>query len=104
MGNIHNIPKSNFEEIQTAIQNTNSILLINTLPDTQQDCLILNTIQAFQEEAIINQYLQSNKKDVIIILYGKNNNDETIYKKYKQLLKLGFSNVKLYLGGMFEWL
>jgi len=27
-----------------------------------------------------------------------------VYKKYDQLVKLGFSNVFIYLGGLFEWL
>lgn len=38
------------------------------------------------------------------MIYGKNSNDETIYKKYTQLSKLGFVNVYVYLGGLFEWL
>ena len=28
----------------------------------------------------------------------------TVYDKYDQLLKLGFSKVYIYPGGMFEWL
>ena len=39
-----------------------------------------------------------------IIIYGKNSNDDALYRKYQQLLLLGFSNVYLYLGGLFEWL
>jgi hypothetical protein len=31
-------------------------------------------------------------------------NDETVEKKYDQLIALGFQNVYLYPGGMFEWL
>ena len=41
---------------------------------------------------------------MLIIIYGKNNNDETVIKKYNQLIKLGFINVYIYLGGLFEWL
>ena len=33
-----------------------------------------------------------------------NNNDESVIKKYKQLVSLGFENTYIYLGGMFEWL
>ena len=40
----------------------------------------------------------------LIIVYGKNCNDETIQKKYQQLLTLGFYNIFVYTGGMFEWL
>ena len=28
----------------------------------------------------------------------------TVYDKYEQLVKLGFINVYIYSGGMFEWL
>ena len=104
MGSIHTVPKTNFEGVQNAIKQPTTILLINTLPENQQDCLIQNTIVASKEEEIMNKYLQLNQKHIQIILYGKNDNDETVYKKYKQLLKLGFTNVNLYMGGMFEWL
>ena len=33
-----------------------------------------------------------------------NNNDESVIRKYKQLVSLGFQNIYIYLGGMFEWL
>ena len=29
---------------------------------------------------------------------------EKMYKKYEQLVALGFTNVYVYVGGMFEWL
>ena len=62
------------------------------------------TIQnALQEEQIITKYVRSNKS-VRIIIYGRNSNDEKIYKKYQQLIGLGFSNVYAYIGGLFEWL
>jgi len=104
MGNIHTVPKANFEKVQNAIKQPSIILLINTLPENQQDCLIQNTIVACKEEEVMNKYLQLNQKNIQIILYGKNDNDESVYKKYKQLLKLGFANVQIYMGGMFEWL
>ncbi len=47
--------------------------------------------------------LNTNKNGHIVI-YGKNSNDESIFKKSEQLTKLGFSNVYVYIGGMFEWL
>jgi hypothetical protein len=40
----------------------------------------------------------------MIIVYGKNSNDITILNKYEQLTKLGFMNVYIYTGGLFEWL
>lgn len=103
MGNSQSIQKINFEDMQTAYKNPEIYLLMNTLPVTEQVCLISNTLTPQKEETLMNQYLNSNK-NIRIIIYGRNSNDETIYKKYNQLLSLGFTNVYLYLGGLFEWL
>ena len=41
----------------------------------------------------------------MITIYGKNcQEEEKIIKKYKQLQKLGFKNIYIYCGGLFEWL
>jgi hypothetical protein len=103
MGNSQSIQKINFEDMQTVYKNPEIYLLMNTLPTSEQNCLILNTLTPQQEETLMNRYLNSNK-NIRIIIYGRNSNDETIYKKYNQLLNLGFINVYLYLGGIFEWL
>ena len=103
MGNSQSIQKINFEDMQTAYKNPEIYLLMNTLPFSEQSCLILNTLTPQKEETLMNRYLNSNK-NIRIIIYGRNSNDETIYKKYNQLINLGFANVYLYLGGMFEWL
>ena len=103
MGNTQSIRKINFEDIQTAIQHPDLYLLINTLPTNEQTCLILNTIPISKEEIIINKYLKSDK-NIRIIIYGKNGNDEKIYVKYQQLFSLGFYNLFIYVGGLFEWL
>ena len=42
--------------------------------------------------------------NVMIIVYGKNSTDITILHKYEQLVKLGFTNVHIYTGGIFEWM
>jgi len=91
----------NFENVQTAIKNED--IIINTLPESDQLCLITGTINIADEISTINNNFK-NKKNLLIIIYGKNNNDETVIKKYNQLLKLGFINVYIYLGGLFEWL
>jgi hypothetical protein len=57
------------------------------------------------EENILNDLL--NKYDFNskrIIVYGKNTSDATAETKYDQLAGLGFTNVYLYSGGLFEWL
>lgn len=103
MGNSQSIPKINFEDVQMASKHPELYLLINTLAIYEQDCLIINSIHASQEEVVINKHLKL-KSNVPIIIYGKNSNDDALYRKYQQLLQLGFSNVYVYLGGLFEWL
>ena len=100
--NTSSINKVNFEDIQEIIEKNNGIL-INTLASNNQECLIISTVNISDEEKIINSYLQKNKR-MNIIIYGLNSNDPTIYNKYNQLLQLGFTNIYLYPGGMFEWM
>jgi len=96
----------NFEDIQIICKNQKpSTIMINTLLLNQQNCLIKTTIPAIQEEHIINQFIQQKQLSIYIIIYGKNNNeDDSIIKKYKQLKNLGFINIFIYKGGLFEWL
>jgi hypothetical protein len=103
MGNTQSMKKINFEDMQTVIKNPEAYLIINTLVPSEQKCLIVNTTLAEEEELIINRYMKENKS-IRIIIYGKNCNDESIQKKYQQLLTLGFYNIFIYTGGMFEWL
>jgi len=106
MGNYSSsIKKISFEDIQYVINySEDSYILINTLNSLEQECLILNTVSHEKEETIINEYLKTGKKDKKMIIYGKNSNDEKIITKYFQLLNLGFYNVYIYSGGLFEWL
>jgi len=103
MGNTQSMKKINFEDMQTIIKNPEIYLIINTLPPSEQQCLIVNTTLASDEEAIINKFMKENKS-IRIIIYGRNSNDETINKKYQQLYSIGFYNIFVYTGGMFEWL
>jgi hypothetical protein len=104
MGNFQsNIQKINFEDVQTVCKNTEIYLLINTLPEFEQKCLIKGTVNASQEEVLINKHITGNKS-IQIIIYGRNSNDDTVYKKYQQLKTLGFPNIFIYMGGLFEWL
>jgi hypothetical protein len=96
--------KINYEDVQYIITHPEGHLLINTLSNSQQACLIVNTININNEEKIINDCIKRNAKDIQIIIYGKNSNDEKLYEKYKQLTSLGFYNVYIYMGGLFEWL
>lgn len=104
MGQKHSyIKKVNFEDIKQILSNPNKFILINTLKEDDQECLISNTIDIKKEESVINSCLKY-KKNVKIILYGKNSNEVSLFKKYEQLVNLGFTNVYLYPGGLFEWL
>ena len=80
-----------------------STLIINTLPESLQHCLIKTTIDIRFEERVVNAFIHK-KPDIMIIVYGKNSNDITILHKYEQLVKLGFTNVHIYTGGIFEWM
>ena len=108
MGNqVSLVPKVSYEDIQMVVyRNTHiphSTLIINTLPPSLQHCLIKTTVDIRYEEQIVNTMNHKNP-DIMIIVYGKNSNDITILHKYEQLVKLGFTNVHIYTGGIFEWM
>ncbi len=103
MGNTTSTRKVNFEDVQYCIKHPQNYLLINTLESTNQGCLIQNTVSISKEEQMVNHYLK-NKINVGIIVYDKNANAPNLMKKYDQLLGLGFVNVFIYPGGLFEWL
>ena len=104
MGNYQTIRKINFEDMQTVTKNPEIYLIINTLPAKEQSCLIINTISIEEEESIINKHMKQRSMDIRVIIYGKNSNDELVNNKYKQLQSLGFYNIYIYTGGLFEWL
>ena len=104
MGNIYSsFTTCDFDSILNKINSPTTNIIINTLPDNLQNCLIKSTIPASVENNVINDLLHTNKKKEIII-YGKNHRDLKVIDKYNQLKKLGFTNVYIYFGGLFEWL
>ena len=93
-----------FEDVKYAVGN-DDYYIINTLQHNQQNTLIKNTINSENEEELINQVLNDYKlPDKPFIIYGKNSCDDSVNKKYDQLIKLGFKDVYIYRGGLFEWL
>lgn len=105
--------KIGFEDIKIVIENkkintntnTNEYIMINTMPETFQNNLIIGTVVSGLEESVINRILdQYEMKRVKVVLYGMNSTDESIEKKTEQLKTLGFSEIYIYSGGMFEWL
>ena len=104
MGNIYSsFSTYDFDTILKKIMTPNECILINTLPENVQGCLIKTTIPSNVEANVMNDLINNNKKKEIII-YGKNHRDLKVIEKYNQLKKLGFSNVHIYFGGLFEWL
>ena len=59
-----------------------------------------NIIKYKKISGSINFFSKLKKK----IANDLNSNDEKIYTKYNQLTSLGFYNVFIYTGGLFEWL
>ena len=104
MGNTQSMKKINFEDMQTVIKNSEIYLIINTLTELEQDCLIPSTISINKEIELINEFIKSHHKNIKIVIYGRNCNDEKMYEKYSQLSSLGFYNIYIYAGGIFEWL
>jgi len=103
MGNQTSTKKVNFEDVQCVVKDRSpTTLLINTLNNNNQDCLITRTVPISNETAIVNRLIGNSAARIVV--YGRNSNDDTAYKKYDQLVGLGFANVYLYTGGMFEWL
>ena len=100
------IQRIGFEDVLIAIKSGNTNFrgcLINTMDTGSQTTLIPLTIPVMNEEAKINEWIDKREFDINIIIYGRNATDDTTEKKYKQLKSLGFSNVFIYSGGIFEW-
>ena len=103
MGNVQSTKKVSYEDIQLiSKRGVTNTLLINTLNLHEQDCLIPNTVSAYQEENVINENLKNST--INIVIYGKNSGDKGVEKKYLKLSELGFTNIYIYPGGLFEWL
>ena len=102
MGNSLKINSINFEDMQESI--IKNKIIINTLNTDKQTCLIKNTLSIDNEVNVINKLMTEGNYDVTLIIYGENSCDNNIYDKYKQLFGLGFANIYIYIGGLFEWL
>lgn len=104
MGNTKSALKANFEDVQYALKHEDSYFFINTLSLDKQECLIPRTLDANSEERVITDLMNRGQFAFAIIIYGENANDPHVDNKYKQLVSLGFQNVYIYGGGLFEWL
>lgn len=106
MGNTPSLKLNNYEYLQEMLiqQSNPKYVIINTLPENEQECLIQNTCNCNEEESIINKYLHNGETDIAIVIYGKNNTCQKVFAKRIQLVKLGFRNISIYPGGLFEWI
>ena len=96
-----------FDEIKNGLGlglGEEKMILINTLPEHLQGCLIINTTNIQGEIQTINRCMDEENYHIRIYIYGMNHRDSTVERKQKQLKELGFRNVHVYLGGLFEWL
>jgi rhodanese-related sulfurtransferase len=98
--------KIGFEDVKYAlVSHSRATLIINTLDAGEQNCLIKTSIHANDEERIINQYIEDGiAKTHRVIVYGRHGCDPKVASKCKQLQSLGFGEVYMYVGGLFEWL
>jgi len=93
-----------YKDVQNCIElGQDRSIIINTLDETTQQCLIKNTYSISKEEEAMNHFLQKDKS-IHICIYGKHSSDIKVFEKYDQIKKLGFINVYIYTGGLFEWL
>ena len=94
-----------FEDVLYAIRNPECYVIVNTLHSSNQNVLIQGSLLASEEEAFFNEYLTKYvERPKTIVLYGMNSCDNTVSEKRIQLLSLGISEVRVYSGGLFEWL
>jgi hypothetical protein len=61
-------------------------------------------MHASQEIDLFTNLIKNDNKEIKIIVYGRNCNDEKLNDKVKQLADLGFYNIYIYGGGLFEWM
>ena len=97
------ILKISEENMKYIIENPTRFIVINTLPNNDQDVLIQSTISFEKEEQLLNDFLNDFQKNEPIIVYGRNSCDISVEKKCLQLIQLGFDKVYMYVGGLFEW-
>lgn len=93
-----------FEDV-LALQKAPSAVIISTLPADKQSCLIKGTVECGDEETKINAIVAARKMtQTPVLIYGENACDTSPNVKYNQLRMLGFVDVRIFVGGLFEYL
>lgn len=107
MGNAQQIQKCAFEDIQVAqrggMGGGGGPPLLYTFSH-EGGCMIRGTLSPAEEERRVNGFIRERRMGEPIILYGRNTNDARVVEKYQTLVNYGFTNVFVYIGGLFEWL
>ena len=99
------IIKIGYHDMQNLLRsNMNEFLIINTLSNHLQQCLIQKTVSCVDEPRIINEYISKYNFKKKVIVYGQHSCDVSAELKANQLIKHGFTEVYVYVGGLFEWL
>jgi hypothetical protein len=95
----------NFEDVQNRLRDT-KWTVISILSEKDQQCLIDTTLSIDAEIKTMEQWVQQGKAaEHAIIIYGRNTDDwPALEKKRAKLRWLGFLDVFIYAGGLFEWL
>lgn len=96
--------KIGYEDFLYILKNPDQYNIISTLSAENQECLIKNTLSIQNENFIFDNYIKQQKFNIKIIIYGSHSSDVSVDKKYKQLTEIGFNNIYIYTGGLFEWL
>jgi hypothetical protein len=102
MGAGPSVERVTYEEVQRA-QRDRAALVVSTLLASEQGCLVLGTLAPAMEEQRLNACLKQGEARRSVVVYGRNALDPAPEKKCRQLMGLGFTNVRLYAGGLFEW-
>lgn len=103
MGNSFGSTPPNCVDFEYVLKKYATTTLITTIPCSHGKHRIRHTLDPMEEVDVINNYISSSENTEIIV-YGKNCADASVFKKYEQLSSLGFTNLKLYCGGLFEWI
>jgi hypothetical protein len=93
-----------FDDVLGAIAAPKTHIIISTLPEDKQDVLFPNTLSYRTEEDAVNDLVAAGNTTIPILIYGRDATDASPDKKYAQLRSLGFTDVHIYAGGMFEYL
>lgn len=96
------VERITYSELQAAAKDTGGFI-VSTLPASEQSYLVFNTLAPREEERRLNDCLKKGEADRVIVVYGRNAGDVSAEKKCRQLVGLGFTSVRLYAGGLFEW-